>query len=92
MSFSFSHHLQQPELNYETMTPVVNFVIFYGLAEADSASYKNVTTSNNLTNTFIISGFTVGGRYLVGVAAVNSAGRSPITFVNETFGEYIIVL
>ena len=51
------------------------------------SEYENVTTANNSTNMFTISGITTGGKYSVGVAAINSAGRSEVTFSEETLGK-----
>ena len=82
-------YLQQPEINFDTMTPVDNFVIFYGVAQKGSPlnAYKNVTTPDNSTNVFTISGITTVGNYSVGVAAINSAGKSEVTFMQETLGK-----
>ena len=81
--------MQQPEINLDTMTPIEGFIVFYDVAQMQSSlsAYQNVTTTDNLTNSFIISGITTGGKYSVGVAAINSAGRSEVTFIEETLGK-----
>ena len=60
------------------MTPVDKYLVFFGTASSvDELQMEE--TSNNLTSVFTIADITQGGSYTVGVAAVNSAGRSPVT-------------
>ena len=56
---------------------------FYGTSES---SLQEITTEDNGTTTIIIH-ITTGGKYTIGVAAVNSAGQSPITYSSEGVGK-----
>ena len=54
------------------------------------AVFQNVTTSDNTTTLFILYNIIVPGNYSVGVAAVNSAGMSPVTFYEEFLGRCVL--
>ena len=88
--FVFLTHLSQlSEIDSEAMTPVDNYIIFYGTVKRGSplSSYYNVSTPDNTTAMYILSALVISGNYSVGVAAVNSAGRSTVTFIEEYFGK-----
>ena len=70
------------------MTPIDNYIIFYGAVQRGSplSSYHNVSTLDNTTTMYVLSTPVISGNYSVGVAAVNSAGRSPVTFYEEYLG------
>lgn len=76
--------LQGSKIDNYTMTPIEYFIIFYG---ARKSSLHNVKTSDNMTTTYVVSGIVVAGNYIVGVAAVNSAGRSTVTFYEDYIGK-----
>ena len=80
---------QLSEIDIEAMTPVDNYIIFYGTVKRGSplSSYRNVSTLDNTTAMYILSALVILGNYSVGVAAVNSAGRSTVTFTEEYFGK-----
>ena len=69
------------------MTPIEYFIIFYG-TEQRKSSLHNVRTLDNTTTTYVISGIVAAGNYIVGVSAVNSAGRSTVTLYEEHLGKH----
>ena len=73
------------------MTPIVHYTIFYGTAKRKYLDdFLSVNTSDNTTISFILSGIVDLGNYSVGVAAVNSAGRSSVKFYEEFLGKYTV--
>ena len=67
------------------MTPVDKYRVYFGRASSRDGLLIE-ETSDNLTTSLTIADITQGGNYTVGVAAVNSAGPSGITFVQGGIG------
>ena len=81
-------HTQPSVIEPDIMTPVESYVVFYG---ENSSPLLNVTTSSTTTK-YNISGLTVGGNYTVGVAALNSAGTSEITYITHILCKFYYVV
>ena len=74
------------------MTPIDYSIIYYGTVDKETplSAFKNVSTSDNTTTIFILSGLVDPGNYTVGVAVVNSAGRGNVKFYENVLGVYPI--
>ena len=75
------------------MTPIDNYVIFYhqGVEPSSLQDLKNISTTTNDTRTLNITGISEPGAYMVGVAAVNSAGRGSVEYISESLGRGLLI-
>ena len=75
---------QPTAIDPEVMTPLTNYVIYYGTE--DPLSFVELVPNGTVSG-HTVYGITVGGNLSVGVAAQNSAGRSQVAYLPHSVGK-----
>ena len=73
-------------LDPEVMTPLTSYTIYYGPEGPGEELSYSVVVADGTVSEYTVTDLRIAGDIRVGVAAVNSAGSSPVTYYQYSVG------